>query len=60
MIPPKKQTPEWTIPFNQSEPETGWNVTGLCSAQPSKEAKDVVGLICKLEGHLDSAQGSIY
>ena len=28
MIPPKKLTPEWTILFNQSELQTGWDVTG--------------------------------
>ena len=27
MINLKKQTREWQIPFNQSEPQTGWDVT---------------------------------
>ena len=35
MIPPKKLTPEWTIPFNQSELQTGWDATGCTYAAPA-------------------------
>ena len=31
----KMQTPEWTILFSQSEPQTSWDViSSPCSAQP--------------------------
>ena len=43
MIPRKKQTPEWTIPFSQSEPcrQVGMQQAAStpCSVQPGKWAK---------------------
>ena len=44
MIPPKMQTPEWTIPFSQSEPQTDWDETGRCSAQLEKKPNQLSDL----------------
>ena len=29
------KTPEWTSPFSQSEPQTGWDVTGCKHVAPA-------------------------